>query len=46
MFENIETCQLIYRTHQLTGFYMIGTLVVGGLGNNKDIADIDLELYS
>ena len=31
MFPNIETSQLICRASQLTGFYMMGTLVVKGL---------------
>ena len=30
---HIETSQLIYRANQLTGFYMMGTLVVKGLRN-------------
>ena len=31
MFPYIETSQLICRANQLTGFYMMGTLVVKGL---------------
>ena len=28
---NIETSQMIFSANQLTGFYMVGTLVVKGL---------------
>ena len=31
-----ETSQLIYRPNQLTGFYVMGTLVVKGLNTKKD----------
>ena len=32
---HIATSQLIYRANQLPGFYMMGTLVVKGLTDNK-----------
>ena len=38
---HIETSQLIFRANQLTGFYMMGTLVVKGLNKFRgDVVDV------
>ena len=42
MFTHIDISQLICRANQVTGFYMIGTLVVKGLKKSqaKRVSDI------
>ena len=44
---HIETSQLICKANQLTGFYMMGTLVVKGLINNrkKGFSDVFSDHY-